>query len=228
VTLSRSRTPAVAGALAVLTLLAAPARAGAQTQIATRAAFNALAFPPYAYPFTAPDGNLVTILSSAQGDLARVTTVGGNDYGLVQGGALGGASSGAVDNFRPLRFDFLQPVFAFAFDDLDLTAGDGVPTEWAIVDVTLLGGATTRYTLGVTTAFSPAFFGVVSATALQRVEIFSAGTLVNPQPNTRANLLDNVAIGVGPSSTVPEPATLTLTASGLLALGALAHRRRRG
>lgn len=69
------------GAAAVLVALATQAQA--YTEYTDRASFTAAQPSQYLYTFAAP--NIVAVLSSPQGDLAAVTTVGGDPYGQAQG-----------------------------------------------------------------------------------------------------------------------------------------------
>lgn len=205
------------GAAAVLVALATQAQA--YTEYTDRASFTAAQPSQYLYTFAAP--NIVAVLSSPQGDLAAVTTVGGDPYGQAQGSNVGGSSGGGVDNFKPLRFDLLQPVYGFAFDDFDLTTD-----ESPVVTVSFADGSSFTHVLGtVSTAFAPLFYGVSSDVALTRVEVFSSDASFNYQPGNRANLVGNVTLGV---TAVPEPPSLVLGAVGLaLALFVKARRSRR-
>ena len=213
-----SRAKALGTMLAVASVLAcASAPASAQTSYATRAAFNAAATTHYDYDFNG--GTMAAILSSSVGDLASVSTVGGDGFGAVSGGSLWGSVGGAKDAFTTLRFDFLQPVYGFGFDDLDLNGA-----EWAIIDVTFAGGVTHRYATTTFTPFTPVFFGVADGAPLQRVEIYSADTAEGLNPGSRANLIDNVVISTTP---VPEASALSMLGAGLGLLGVLTARTRR-
>ncbi len=203
---------------AALALVSLVTQAQAYTEHTDRASFTAAQPSQYLYTFAAP--NIVSILSSAQGDLAGVSTVGGDAYGQAQGSNVGGSSGGSIDNFKPLRFDFLQPVYGFAFDDFDLTLD-----ESPVVSVSFADGSSFTHVLGtVSTAFTPLFYGVSSAVALTRVEVFSSDASANYLPGNRANLVGNVTLGV---TAVPEPPSLVLAAVGLaLALFVRSRRSR--
>lgn len=202
---------------ALLTIgLVAAATAGAQTIHATRADFNAAVPNRYDYNFNT-DG-MVNILSSAVGHLADVGTVGQDPHGQAYGGALWGSVADTHNAFTTLRFDFMQPVMGFAFDDLDLNG-----SEWAIIDVSYVGGGTTRYALTTLTPFTPVFFGVTSMTGLASVSVFSDDTADGLAPGSRANLIDDVSIATLP---VPEPASVMLLLAGLTIVGGMASRRR--
>jgi len=209
--------PSLHAFAAVTTALALITQAQAYTEYTDRASFTAAQPSQYLYTFAAP--NIVSILSSAQGDLADVSTVGGDAYGQAQGSNVGGSSGGGIDNFKPLRFDFLQPVYGFAFDAFDLTLD-----ESPVVSVSFADGSSFTHVLGtVSTAFTPLFYGVSSAVALTRVDVFSSDAGFNYQPGNRANLVGNVTLGV---TAVPEPSSLALGAAGL-AMGLIATARRR-
>lgn len=203
---------------AALALVSLVTQAQAYTEHTDRASFTAAQPSQYLYTFAAP--NIVAVLSSAQGDLAGVSTVGGDAYGQAQGSNVGGSSGGSIDNFKPLRFDFLQPVYGFAFDDFDLTLD-----ESPVVSVSFSDGSSFTHVLGtVSTAFTPLFYGVSSAVALTRVEVFSSDASFNYQPGNRANLVGNVTLGV---TAVPEPPSLVLGAMGLALVLFVKARRSR-
>lgn len=197
-------------------LCVASAPASAQTTYGTRASFNAAVGSHYDYDFNT-DG-LVTILSSSIGDLAGVSTVGHDATGLASGGSLWGSTGGSKDAFTTVKFDFLQPVTGFGFDDLDLNGA-----EWAIIDVTFTGGGTTRYSVTTTTPFDPVFFGITAAGGLSSVQVFSNNIAAGTDPELRANLIDNVSI----AASVPEPSSWALAGVGLALLAGAARRKSR-
>lgn len=202
---------------ATVGLLAFASQAQAYTEYTDRASFDAAQPSQYLYTFQEP--NIVAILSSSQGHLANVSTVGGDAYGRAQGVNLGGSSGDSIDNFKPLRFDFLQPIYGFAFDDFDLTLD-----ESPVVSVSFADGSSFTHVLGtVEPAFTPLFYGLSSDVALTRVEVFSSDASFGYLPGNRANLVGNVTLGV---TAVPEPSALALSAVGL-AIGLLGMARRR-
>lgn len=202
---------------AAAAMLLANSQALAYTEYTDRSSFNAAQPSQFLYTFAEP--NIVAVLSSSQGDLATVSTVGGDAYGRAQGVNLGGSTGGGIDNFKPLRFDFLQPVHGFAFDDFDLTTD-----ESPVVTVSFADGSSFTHILGtVSTAFTPLFYGVSSDVALTRVEVFSSDASYRFEPGNRANLVGNVTLGV---TAVPEPSALALGLSGLF-MGLFATARRR-
>ncbi len=197
-------------------LYAASAPVMAQTVYNSRVSFDAAVGTHYDYDF-GTDG-LVTTLSSSIGHLAGVSTVGHDATGLASGGSLWGSVGGATDAFTTVKFDFLQPVTGFGFDDLDLNGA-----EWAIIDVSFTGGGTTRYAVTTTTPFVPVFFGITSASGLSSVQVFSNNIEAGTDPELRANLIDNVTI----AASVPEPSTWALAGVGLALLAGVARRKSR-
>ena len=146
------------------------------------------------------------------------------DYGNGFGHALSGATSGGGENaFDSLVFTFTAPIYAFAFDDLDLTAS----SEFANIRVTLQGGATSLFNLSETDSdFSTAaFFGFSSNTALQSVEVWSSDT-AGGAVGTRANLVDNLAISRIPTG-VPEPSAWATLILGFGLAGSALRRTRK-
>lgn len=197
-------------------LCAASVPVMAQTVYSSRTSFDTAVGTHYDYDFNT-DG-LVTTLSSSIGHLAGVSTVGHDATGLASGGSLWGSIGGAKDAFTTVRFDFLQPVTGFGFDDLDLNGA-----EWAIIDVAFTGGGTTRYAVTTTTPFDPVFFGITAAGGLSSVQVFSNNIEAGTDPELRANLIDNVSI----AASVPEPSTWALAGVGLALLAGAARRKSR-
>ena len=179
--------------LTIAALCATCAPAMAATVYDSRTSFNTAAGSTFDYSFDSE--NLVTILSSSVGHLAKVSTVGGDATGLASEGSLWGSTGGTRDAFTTLKFDFQQPVYGFGFDDLDLNGA-----EWAIIDVTFSGGGTTRYSVTTITPFQPVFFGITDAGGLASVQVFSNDLESGTGTPLRAHLIHNVSI-----PGVPEP-----------------------
>jgi hypothetical protein len=153
-------------------------------------------------------------LSTSGGD----SVVQLQSYGLGFGQAIGGSSSGGIDNFLPVVVTFSAPYFAVGFDDLDLTQ---FPSEYAIIDVAFSSGVVRYLRTDPDSSFATAaFFGVWSDEPIIGVRVWSADT-PDGAPGTRANLIDNLDVS---RTAVPEPATLSLVSAGLVLL---ARRRRR-
>jgi hypothetical protein len=196
------------------------AASDAQVTYASRAAFNAAISGANTWDFTGPTGNPVIFLNSLGTDIAQVSSVGGDAAGIIINNTLCGSTGGSVDCFRPVRFDLLQPVTAFGYDNLDLNG-----SEDALIAVTFSGGASNLYTITTATPFTPVFFGITSNTAITRVDIWSADPGDQTQ-GLRANVIDNVTLGQ--LQAVPEPGTVTLVGIGMLGLlGGAARRRQR-
>jgi len=159
-----------------------------------------------------------TIASGAGGD-AQISTYSSGTFGHALGG---GGAQGAFDS---VVFDFTAPIFAFGFDDLDLT---GANSEFANISITLQGGATSLFSVSETDSdFSTAaFFGFASGTAIQSVRIWSSDA-AGGDVGTRANLVDNLAISrIAQGGGVPEPSTWALVIVGFGLTGSLLRRNR--
>jgi hypothetical protein len=204
-------------------LLAIPAAASATTY-ADRTSFEAAVSGVVTNDLNAlPLGPVSTVfgvetISSSDNPAAAAIVDYGNGFGNAMGG---GGPSG---NFGSVIFTFTAPIFAFAFDDLDLT---GATPEFANIRVTLEGGASSLFSISETDNdfTTAAFFGFSSATALQSVEVWSSDVAGGPIGG-RANLVDNLAISRIPTGGVPEPASWALMILGFGLAGSVMRRRR--
>lgn len=208
--------------LAAAIALALPAASSAAV-FTTRAAFNAAVPGVVNNDLNSIPLGPVTTIFGVETIRSGSNPAGGfiSDYGNGFGRALGGlGATGGVNNFDSVIVDFTAPIYAFAFDDLDLTGNE---SEFANIVVTLVGGSTQSFTLSETDSdFSTAaFFGFASSTAIDFVTVWSSDT-PGGAVGTRANLIDNLAIS---RIAVPEPATWGLMIAGFALAGATLRRR---
>jgi PEP-CTERM motif len=198
---------------------AAPAAASATTFV-DRAAFNVGVSGVVNNDLNAlPIGPVTTVFG------VETIASGSSAAGALSsyGGAFGTALSG-LSTFDSIVINFTAPIYAFAFDDLDLTGGN---SEYANIVVTLVGGAVETFSVSeLDSDFqTAAFFGYASSTALQSVSIWSSdapGGVVG----ARANLIDNLAISRVAQGAVPEPGTWAMMFAGFGMIGAAMRRRR--
>jgi len=211
----------------LLPLLLIPGAAAATTY-SDRAAFNAAVSGVVNDDLNARPSGPVTTIFGVETISSGAYAGGGyiSTYGNGFGQALGAADAGGGNNFDSLVFTFHAPIYAFAFDDVDLSGGT---FEYANVIVTLANNTVHQYSFtdpdfDFATA---AFFGYSSATALKSVEVWSSD---NPgdAPGIRPNLVDNLAISriATPEGGVPEPASWALMITGFGLAGAAMRKRR--
>jgi PEP-CTERM motif len=131
------------------------------------------------------------------------------------------------DSFGAVNISFSAPVFALAFDDLDLTSALLIE-EYANLQLNFSDGSTSFFTVSDTdfNIATAEFFGFWSSKAISSMSIWSS-TLPNGPVDSRANLIDNIAISqVAQPAAVPEPASWVMMLAGF-GLVASALRRRR-
>jgi hypothetical protein len=166
-----------------------------------------------------PISNLLGIASVSSGSFpanAQISALTGSSL------ALGGSSSvaGAVNNFDSVMLTFTAPIYAFAFDNMDLT---GSNSEFANVVFTFAGAPSQTFSFSNPNVnITPIFFGFSSDTPIQSMSVWSSDTSNGPV-GQRANLIDNVAFSrVAPG--VPEPA---IWGTMLLGFGMIGSAMRR-
>ncbi len=150
-------------------------------------------------------------------------------FGALGTGTLTGATVSGGLITKPgapfsLTINFSQLIRGFGADYANLAAATSVGGE-----VTLFNGATQVGSITFGSTPSPStFFGFIpSGGAFNRAVVTDAGSIRvgNASVATTFVSIDNPVIGV--QATVPEPATIALMATGLLAVGGVARRRAR-
>lgn len=206
------------GTAVAVAALAMPAQA---TTYLTRAAFNAAVSGVVDNDLDAlPTGPITTVFG--------IDTISSSGPGAVISPYSGfGQALSGVSAFDSVKLTFSAPIYAFAFDDLDLTGN----SEFANIRVTLAGGGVEDYSIFETDFdfTTGGFFGIWRSTAIQSVEVWSSNNIGDP-PGGRANLIDNLAISrIAQQGGVPEPAAWAMMLAGFgLAGGALRRRTARG
>jgi hypothetical protein len=205
----------------ILGTLFVPGANASITTYTTRSTFESALSSPTTFDFNQANGAIATL-----GTVLGISTVGGDPNGTVNDNALQGANFGALDIALPIQFSFLQPGFAFGYDNLDLTNN-----EEAVVTFSFTNGdpsQTFTFDLGGQAEFAPIFFGAISDTQISNVQIYSR-TIGTDTIGERVNVIDNVTVGpVGTSTSTPEPGSWMLMSGGLLVLlGRSSSLRRR-
>jgi hypothetical protein len=118
-------------------------------------------------------------------------------------------------------FSFAAPGGVTAFGaNFDLTPG-GAGIGIAFVS-TLLGGGTLAVGTEVPRLYSGQFFGFTSAAAFTSIELVGGTQAFGVETYN----LDDLTFAAAPTSTVPEPGTVVLLATGLVTLAGAGLRRR--
>lgn len=196
----------------LITLLSLPASAAVLTTFNDRTTFLGAVSNPVTAAFTGPDG---TSVGSAAG--LTISTMGGDPNGLIDENALCGSQLGTVDCFQPLVFTPTLPLFAFGFDNLDLTTN-----EEFVVILNFVNGdpqQTFNFSLNGQPALTPVFFGAISDSAISQFQVYSRD-IGSTSVGLRANVIDNLTTadpGKGDSD-IPEPSTALLALAGGLLL----------
>lgn len=150
-------------------------------------------------------------------------------FGALGTGTLSGATVTSNQITKPgapftFSITFSQAISGFGADFTNTVAPVGAAYSVFNGAASVGGGVVSFGSTGLST-----FFGIIpSGGAFNRIEIRDVGAPIPTQgpPSTFASL-DNLTVGVSLVSTVPEPTTIALLATGLLAVGGMARHRRR-
>jgi hypothetical protein len=208
--------------IAALPLLALPSAADAAVFV-SRAAFNAAVSGVV-------NNNLDALPNGAISSLPGIATISSGSFPANaqispftgSGNALGGASSatGTVNNFDSVILNFTSPIYAFAFDDMDLTGGN---SEFANVVFSFASAPSQTFSFANPNAsITPIFFGFTSNTPIQSVRVWSSDTS-NGTVGLRANMIDNIAFSS--ANPVPEPAIWGTMLLGFAIVGSAMRRK---
>jgi hypothetical protein len=112
--------------------------------------------------------------------------------------------------FNPITIFFSSPVMGAAFN---INSNEGESFFEAFL------GATSQHSFSAPTGLFDEIWYGFDGIAFDRIEILAGGS-------NNAMLIDNLQIGGAPTSTVPEPASMTLLATGLAGLAAARRRKK--